>query len=753
MLLTHFYLLKIIKKMIKNLFLITILLLLTLYGKAQTNNSDSILINNINLNTIVISGNKFSEIKRESPQQILAINKKEIAFINAANTADLLSNSGNIFVQKSQMGGGSPVLRGFEANKVLIVIDGVRLNNAIYRGGHLQNVLRIDNNMLEKSEVLFGPAALMYGSDALGGVMSFYSKNPVFANNEQKINAKIGAFVRYASANQEKTIHLDYNLGGKKIAWLGSFSASKFDDLTQGAKRSSKYPDFGKLLYYPDRINNKDTAMLNPNPNKQIGTAYEQFDILQKIKFQQNNYIAHSLNIQYSNTGNVPRYDRLTELSNNTLKYAKWYYGPEKRLLASYTLNINKQSKCFDELKAVAAFQDIEESRISRRFKKDTEKTQTEKVSVFSLNIDANKNLSEKDNLQYGIEYSFNNVNSTAQNLNIADNTTSEVATRYPNAGSTVHNFALYVSNKFKINPQLILNGGLRYTLNNLNAKFENNEAIQFPYSEAKQSPKAISGSVSLVKLLGETGKISIQGASGFRSPNIDDLGKVFESTAGHVIVPNTELKPEYTYNGELGIANTFGNKFTIEAAAYYTKIINAIVTDKFTFNNSDSIEYDGEMSAVYANQNKGKAYITGVFGSLNYKINNWLSASTTLTLTNGKVNTDTTDAPLDHIPPMFGKTAITCNYKNVTIDAYSLYNAAKKIKDYSLSGEDNEQYATEDGMPAWFTLNLKTSYTFAKKYSIQAGIENILDTNYRAFASGVSAPGRNIFVALKANW
>lgn len=94
-------------------------------------------------------------------------------------------------------------MRGFEANKVLLVIDGVRMNNAIYRGGHLQDVMTIDPNMLERTEVIFGPSSTMYGSDALGGVMNFYTKNAQFSSDD-KLLVKVNAMVRYASVNQEK---------------------------------------------------------------------------------------------------------------------------------------------------------------------------------------------------------------------------------------------------------------------------------------------------------------------------------------------------------------------------------------------------------------------------------------------------------------------------------------------------------------------------------------------------------------------
>ncbi|MFM8243226.1 MAG: TonB-dependent receptor plug domain-containing protein, partial [Crocinitomicaceae bacterium] len=125
---------------------------------------------------VVLSASRFEEKKKDVAQKIQVIRSKDLQQMNQSSTADVLANSGNVFVQKSQLGGGSPIIRGFETNKVLLVIDGIRMNNAIYRGGHLQNVITLDNSIMDRVEVLYGPGSVVYGSDAIGGVMSFTTK-------------------------------------------------------------------------------------------------------------------------------------------------------------------------------------------------------------------------------------------------------------------------------------------------------------------------------------------------------------------------------------------------------------------------------------------------------------------------------------------------------------------------------------------------------------------------------------------------
>ena len=178
----------------------------------------SMQLKGINLNEVIISVNKTEEIKRNVAQHIQIISATQIANSQAQSTADLLANTGTLSVQKSQSGGGSPTIRGFEANRILLVIDGVRMNNLIYRAGHLQNIVTLDNSILDRVEVLFGPSSTVYGSDALGGVIHLYTKRPAFSVDGKKSNIKANAFTRYGSVNNELAGHADFNIGCNNFA-------------------------------------------------------------------------------------------------------------------------------------------------------------------------------------------------------------------------------------------------------------------------------------------------------------------------------------------------------------------------------------------------------------------------------------------------------------------------------------------------------------------------------------------------------
>ena len=660
----------------------------------------------------------------------------------------MLIQTGQVFVQKSQAGGGSPVLRGFESNRILLVIDGVRMNNAIFRGGHLQNVLRIDQSMLERTEILMGPSSVVYGSDALGGVIHFRTLTPKLSSG-----LKGNAYVRYSSANQEKTGHVNLSYGGAKWSYLSGFTYSDFGDVKQGAQRLEKYPTFGQLPAYAERQNDQDVAITNPNPNVQVGSAYSQWDFYNKFTYQPSDFIRHTLNVQYSTTGNVPRYDRLTEVASGLPRFAEWYYGPEKRFLTSYQLEMTKSNPFYNRAQLTIAYQDIEESRISRRFKNNSRKSQIEKVKVYSLNYDALKKVGIQE-LKYGVEATYNDVNSTAFTTNISTNAITGADTRYPNGGSQMHSFAFYLTDQISLQDKWHLHAGLRYSMIGLSAKFGSKEFFPFPFDDVKQSPNALSGNAGIVFTPSPKTKINALFSTGFRTPNVDDLAKVFESTAGSLIVPNPSLKPEYTYNYEVGISQLFGNIARLEASAYYTQLRDAIVTDAFTLNGQSQITYNGTLSKITANQNKRSAYVQGFNVNIFLKLSKTLQLTSTINRVIGKIKNDAGDTtPLDHIPPTYGQTSLLYQGKRFQAEAFSLYNGWKYLSDYNLGGEDNQQYATADGMPAWMTLNVRTSFDVNKYLSLQVACENILDRNYRYFASGISAPGRNFIATVRGRF
>jgi hemoglobin/transferrin/lactoferrin receptor protein len=704
---------------------------------------------------IVIFSSKFAENKKNIVQRIDVVSAQRIAQLNAQNTGDLLTNTGNVFVQKSQQGGSSPVIRGFEASRVLLVVDGIRMNNAIYRAGHLQNVITMDQNMLERVEVLYGPASTLYGSDALGGVIHFRTKQPRLSLDGNPYYTG-SAFVRYSSANQEKTAHVDQSIGGRKFGWLQSYNFSDFSDMKMGSNYPDRFPDFGKRTQYIADYNGIDSIFTNEDDRVQKFSGYKQWDIAQKFLYRPNERVSHLLNFQLSNSTNVPRYDRLQDVRNGALRYAEWYYGPQLRALAAYEFNL-KSPGIFDEFRTILSYQRIKESRHQREYRRyDRLDNRIEKLNVYAATIDGRKFWGHHE-LTVGIDAQLNGLESIAYRKNINTRATVPLDSRYPNGENQMNYYGAYAQHLVKLaNGKLVLNDGIRLQTNRLRSDIRDNSFFNFPFTEMGQDNMAVTGNLGLVYMPVNDIRVTTGVSTGFRAPNIDDLARIFESNTAsrQLIVPNPGIKPEYTYNVDLGLTMRIDEKFRFEINGYYTWFRNAIALVPFQLNGQDSVNYNGIMSKVYANQNANKAVIYGANASASIDFLRGFRLHSTINYTYGRLTPEgKTEIPMDHIPPVFGKTGLSFNRPFLQAEVYALYNGWKHIEDYSPSGEDNAQYATAEGTPGWLTLNFKSTIPIGKHLSAQAGVENIFDRNYRYFASGFSAAGRNFILAMRASF
>ncbi len=706
------------------------------------------------LDEIIFSANRKEEKKIDVPYTIEVVKQKDIEFANQPTTGEVMQNTGAVFVQKSQMGGSSPVLRGFEASRVLMVVDGVRMNNAIYRAGHLQDIITIDANMLERAEIIFGPSSTIYGSDALGGVMHFYTKNAQFSQGDNML-VKVNGMGRYATVNKETTGHIDFNLGWKKFASLTNITYTKFDDLMSGSTKLNGYYKGWDRQYYSQRFGDRDSMVANSNDNLQVGTGYDQLDIMQRFNIKTGEHLTHNVNFQMSQSSDVPRYDRLTEIAAGKLRFAEWKYGPQKRMLAAYTLNFDGKTKVSDNIKLILAYQKIEQDRITRRFQNNNRISQMEDVAVLSANIDMYKNIKEKHELRYGIEVTSNDVQSTANSLNIVTNSVSPAAARYADGGSTMSTGAIYLSHAWEVSEKFVITDGLRFTGSKLTSTFNDTTFYKFPFKTVDQKSKAVTGSVGFTWKENSNYKVSFLVNTGFRTPNVDDMTKVFGSAGTILVVPNPEIKPEYATNFELGISKIFEERYKFDVTGFYTVLEDALVQRDFKLNGQDSALFNGVKSKVQAMQNVDRAYIYGFTTGLQFDFNDNISFKSIINYTYGRYVDARKDTvvPLDHIPPVFGQTSIIYKAKNTDVEFFVRYNGKKSSADYSASGEDNAIYSADPVkgyMPAWFTLNVRAGYNFTKNIRLNVACENLTDNRYRVFASGINAPGRNFIISLR---
>ena len=710
------------------------------------------------LEELVVLGRRAVEAS-DIPYQVSSISIKDIQSQEAQTSADALGQHGSVYVQKSQLGGGSPVIRGFEASRVLLVVDNVRLNNAIYRNGHLQSAITVDQAMLDRMDVIYGPNSLMYGSDALGGVVNFKTRDPLLSDGPDDTAFSGNFYTRYASANEERSAHVDLSYGKEKWGSLTSLTYSKYGDLRTGSNRDERFPDFGKRLIYQGIDNaGNDITLTNDRPDVQVGSGYNQFDLLQKILFVPNTEQRITANIQYSTSTDIPRYDNLSEIRDGQLRWGEWYYGPQTRFLASLDYRHLKQTKAYDQLILIGSFQHIDEDRITRLFGNPMRQEQNEDVSVFGLTIDASKSINEQLEVSYGADVQHNIVVSDVSMTNLqTGEVTMSGLSRYASGTNDLTHLGAYISLEGTSTDELHhINGGLRYTQTTSELSYERSDPVVWPssfYDGLTNSNSAITFSLGSSHQLLPTLLVKSMLGTAFRSPNIDDLSKI-RINSDEITFPNLDLEPERSINAEITIGYKPSDVVSISGTAFYTRLSNAIVRRDFTApDGSPTWDSQGDILRVVANQNLQKGRIQGLSINLNGQISKSLSYLGSLNLISGREITDSeTKEPLAHIPPVYGRFGVKYEHDKWSSQLNVRYNGAKDIALYGGS-VDNPDLATPIGALSWTTLNIYGNYRFTESVSLSLSAENLLDLHYRPFAAGISAPGRNFILSVKGKF
>ncbi|WP_373523318.1 TonB-dependent receptor domain-containing protein [Aquiflexum sp.] len=714
----------------------------------------SLTPNTINLQQAVVSATRWSQSRQEIPARITTISTEERELLNPQTAADLLGISGEVFIQKSQQGGGSPMIRGFSTNRLLYTVDGVRMNTAIFRSGNLHNVISIDPFATESTEVFFGPGSIIYGSDAIGAVMSFQTLQPILST-EGSTAFTGSAVIRANTANREKTGHVHVKYGGKKWAGVTSFSSNRFGDLKMGSRGPE---EFLRPVFVEVR-EGLDVLVENSNPKIQIPTGYDQFNILQKIRFAPNDKWDFQYAFHYSETSTFSRYDRLIRFrSNGQPRSAEWKYGPQSWMMNHLKVSHSSDGNLYDKMTLNLAHQKFEESRIDRNFNDVARRIRVEKVDAYSANLDFLKNLTPASTLFFGLEWILNDVISAGTDENIQTGQSIQGPARYPD--SKWNSYALYTTYQQKLNPKSKLQAGIRYNRFGLDADFRNNtEFYPFPFEKSSNNEGALTASIGWVYQPTDTWTMHVSASTGFRAPNVDDIGKVFDSEPGTVMVPNPELQAEYAYNLELNVGKVINDKVMIDLTSYYTLLDNALVRRDFTLNGQDSIIYDGELSRVFSLVNASFVRIIGLQAALEVKLPYQLTFSSRLNIQKGIEEVeDRTQSPSRHAPPTFGVSRLEYKREKYRIQLFSEYSGGFKFDQLPLEERGKpELYAIDENRNpyshSWTTINLKGIFNIHDNMSISLGLENITDVRYRSYGSGVAAPGRNFMLSLIGNF
>lgn len=640
---------------------------------------------------VVITAKRYESFQLKTPEAIRSLNYRYIQDFQSRTSSEALMLTPGVFVQKTNHGGGSPFLRGVTGNQTLLLIDGIRLSNATMRYGPNQYLNTIDVFSLEKFEVLRGSGSVQYGSDAVGGTIQAFSR-ALDTTLQQTWGGTV--LTRLATQGMEKSMHGRVNFSNKGVAFSAGITGRNFGDIVGG-----------------------DTTGI------QTPTGYGEFDFDVKAKVILSPKSDLTMAYQNVNQNDVPVYHKVA-----LEDYAINKMDPQKRQLAYARLNHKFHEGIFKSAVFTASFQHVEEGR--ELLKNGSSTLRTEKDKVRSLGFSAETYSSNNMNwsANTGLEVYHDLVNSSRNEMDLSTDSDTTKRGLYPD-GSTMTSIAAFTIHTINLQ-SWSLTAGARFNSYMIQV---DDEAL----GVTKLTPSALVGNLAVLRKLNTSSNVFISMNTGFRAPNIDDLG-----TLGIVDfryeTPNFDLKPEYSFQYQIGYKYR-GGKLRGDIYLYRNELYNLIVRNRIE---GDSLEG----YPVYQKENNGRAYIQGIETDWQFVLNqSWLVGGT-LTYTYGQ--NITKDEPMRRIPPLFGRFSVEYKLKGWWMNLEWL--AAGK-QDRLAAGDMDDNRIPSDGTPAWNIFNVNTSYEW-RFLKVDLSLRNLLNQDYRYHGSGINGYGRSAFLSITFN-
>ena len=659
-------------------------------GEIQIRLTPSVILLN---NEVTITALRCERLAFDVNQSITTVSSLQLEQQAPRSTPEALMNETGIWIQKTNHGGGSPIIRGLVGNQVLLLVDGIRLNNATYRYGPNQYLSTIDLGLIERIEATRGNGSVLYGSDALGGVVQVISKTPTFRSDGFQAGGR--ATGKWMSAGMEKSARAEVDLGGRQVAFLGGFSARNFGDILAGG----------------------DLGMLTP-------TGYYERSGDAKLLVRTGGTGILTAAFQHLTQHDVPRYDQVTQGG-----YSLYNFEPQTRQLSYLRWERSSDSPWLQTFKVTGSLNRSIEGINSQKNNSPEIKKQLDEVNTLGMIAEVISHPKENWHAQSGIEYYFDKVNSDAMVINTVTNAETTQRGSYAD-GSTYSSLAVFTNHQIDWK-KFQFSAGTRFNMVTVSV-------IDNVFGNQKINPDALVGNAGVMYKLHRNLHAIASFNTGFRAPNVDDMSKFGTVESGVFEIPSAALSPERSITVEGGFKFS-SSKVSATATAYQTKLSDLI--DRVVANYIGSDIFEGRK--VYQKQNVGDALIKGIEADIEAIIARSLSVFGNVTYTHGE--NITKQEPMRRIPPLFGRTGIR----------YSHSSGVWMKAEWVMAGEQDRLAAgdksdvrikirlVDEVMPAWDVINVYAGYSY-KFFSLQLYGQNLLNKAYRVYASGVDGYGRS---------
>lgn len=649
------------------------------------------------LDEMVVTGSRVEESLFELPQAGSVLTREEMEEMIYRTTPEALTHQPGVTVQKTAHGHGSPFIRGLTGPQVVILVDGVRLNNSTFRFGPNQYLNTIDPGAIERIEVIRGPSSVLYGSDALGGVINIITRKRRDFEAARDVDAEVGAV--YGSADDEKTGRVSVEGNVERFGYLANGSYRDFDNLEGGG-------DIGEQLH----------------------TGYEEYHANLALSYKlQGGRV--DLVVQQTEQMNVPRTDKFVNDNQSQI------FDPQEHTSVALHWDTRVGSGLADRLKGSLSYQ--RQYEVLDRF--DIGDTQfrhyEDDVRTTGLNLQADKLMAGSHLLSYGMEYYADDVDSSRVDTEFGVATVKRG--NFPD-GSEYTRLGLFLQDQIALSARSELTLGVRYDRNELDTVLVNYGAFNPDYDD-------ISGSIRWSGLITDDTRLFASVSQGFRAPSLDDVA-VLRETNQDIDAPSPNVESEHSINYELGI-KVNKPRWQGTATAFWSDLDDLIERGPGTYlglnfidDNGNGIQDADELS-VNQKFNVGEAKIYGVELDGSVRVTGAWTAYGNFTWLRGENETD--NEPVSRIPPM--RALLGARWQPAG-SAYWVEPFVELVDNQDrLSARDQgDARIPPGGTPGYGTLNLHAGWGDGVQ-SLNVALNNLGDKAYKTHGSGVFGPGREI--------
>jgi hemoglobin/transferrin/lactoferrin receptor protein len=630
------------------------------------------------------------------PRSITVIDAGEIARRLPRTTPEALADAPGLFVQKTGHGGGSPYIRGLIGNQVLVLIDGIRLNNATFRYGPNQYLATLDPAVIERIEVVRGAGSVLYGSDAIGGVINIVTRRP--ADIGQSLAATGRVSTKVVTSGMEQSGRFELAVAGPRGGLLGGLSLRNFGDLRAG----------------------RGLGIESPSGYHEVAG-----DLRADVPLPQGQRLTFAY--QHHRQDDVPRYDQVAVRG-----FAHSSFDPQSRQVGYARYERTLRGAWASALRATGSLQRTTEQRKYQAGQSDVLTIERDEVAVGGLSLELQSRPLAFLSMVSGMDYHHDSVDSRRQDVRQTTNEIRERRGLYAD-GATAKSVAVF-THATLTRPRWLVDAGLRVS------RIE----VAVPESlvpAARIAPTNVIGSTGVLFTL--VGGLRLFGSvsQAFRAPNIDDLSTLGPFDFG-VEVPSPQLRPEASLTTEGGVKLRTA-RAGASVAVYRTALSELIDRIPATFNGSPRL---GDQ-AVYQKSNVGSAFVRGVEADGELALTSSLTVSGFVTYTYGQAVSR--NEPLRRIPPFNGLFALRFTpTTDVWVDGGVRFAARQ---DRLAAGDRADHRIAAGGTPGWTVITINAGHRLSGRVDLVGGIQNLLDEPYRTHGSGIDGAGRSAWIGLNA--